>query len=438
VGQVPDPLLILTAPRIVGGVDPSDVAWALTYTPKKGEYLYFDEDLAHLEDRGLLPSGCLPGLRYLIAKADSDFEIRKGLYLIYTSGHRPPHLFPWRKAQDFNTQLLMLCYLLHYGLSEGEERLALAAALDYGSILTISDQHLWPRIVEFARHRLHYVSATSTVLQAYGADWDPQSYPLHACIGLLWGAVSQGGYREVRCNLARSFRERPMGAEEFAFFFVLANTMVELRDWLIQHGLFSRRAHLQGFVQDHPVLGNGYDSRLSTAAELCIHLSWQLDIWHPDWPVDSVNWQWRYYKDCGHVSGACGASGKFGCFSMRSVNIAALEQPHGYWHYVPEDDVWRVRAREMIGYLSEQAEHGALWTYDPTTYYKIAWDNFHLGRSAASHGENLVVFYVSRDASCVPRGIPGGYVFRRSLPRSCWWSDKYTHSWEDPWHAPGG
>jgi len=154
--HVKDPLVYLTSPRIMDGVTEADVSWARSWSPRKGKYLYLDEDLTQL-DR-LLKSDIRLELKNLVDKSINDFEIRKGLYLIFNYGH-PPGKFLWSR---YNTQLLMLCYLLKYGIPEGQERLALAAALNYGSVLTISQRSLWPRIIEFVRHRLNHISEALT------------------------------------------------------------------------------------------------------------------------------------------------------------------------------------------------------------------------------------------------------------------------------------
>ena len=107
---------------------------------------------------------------------------------------------------------------------------------------------------------------------------------------------------------------------------------------------------------------------------------------------------------------------------MRSLNIAALEQAHGYWHYVPQDDVWRFDAHEMVLRLEEQAARGSLRKPDPTTYYKVPWDNFHLGEANETE-KNRICFYVTQHADCVPDGVPSAYVFRKTAPR--WWDEYY-------------
>ena len=100
---------------------------------------------------------------------------------------------------------------------------------------------------------------------------------------------------------------------------------------------------------------------------------------------------------------------------MRSLNIAALEQPHGHWHYIPGDDVWRSNAHELIAYFEEQGKYVVLGR--PHTYYKIPWDNLHFGE-ADEIDRNRICFFVSEYESCAPlaEGIPSGYVFRKALP----------------------
>jgi len=405
--HVDDPLIYLASPRVMDGVTAEDLVWLRNWVPKKGEYLYLDKDLAALERRGLIGSNVRPELKALIARSVQDYEIRKGLYLIFNYGHPPEHISQCR----FNTQLLMLCCLLRYGIQEGEERLAIAAALEYGSVLSVSDQSLWSRIVDFTRHRLDFVSETSEILRAQSVNWDPQKYPLQACIGLLWGARSQG----IECRLASRFSGSPMKHEEFEPLFMSASTLVEIRDWLVPTDIFSQKGNLNTWVQEHPELGDNYSSMASVVAELCICESWELDFWHPDTPRYDSDWQWAYRKDCGTFHGACGASGAMGAFMMRSLNIAALEQPHGHWHYIPGDDVWRSNAHELIAYFQEQGKYRILGR--PHTYYRIPWDNLHFGESDEID-RNRVSFFVSKYESCAPlaEGIPSGYVFRKTLP----------------------
>lgn len=413
--NVKDPLVYLTSRRIMDGVSGWDADWARGWSPKRGEYLYLDEDLVQLEKVGMVQADIRPALKDFVAKGENDFEIRKGLYLIFNYGHPPSNV----SRLDFNTQLLMLCYLLHYGIAEGEERLALAAALDYGSVLAISEESLWPRIVEFVRHRLDFISETSEILNTYGTDWNAEEYPLQACIGLLWGSNSQGDRDEN--ILGKYFARRQCTAEEFERIFVQANTMVGFRDWLLEKGLFSKQEDLMRFCRDNAEVGKNYESKVCAAAELAIRLSWQLDVWHPDWNGGDVNWQWYNFKDCGSFFGHCRDSGAIGSFLMRSINIPLLQRSHAYWHYIPKDDVWRSDARELVKLLKTFPLGSPPYKPGHTVYHKIEWDNFHLGfeMGGAGTNDNIVVFYRTTDARLIADGIPGGYVFRKSL--DAWW-----------------
>jgi hypothetical protein len=417
--NVNDPLVCLTSPRIMDGVSGWDVDWAKDWSPKKGEYLYLDEDVGALEKAGLLPGDIRPALKSFVAKAGDDVEIRKGLYLIFNYGHPPSNV----SHADINTQLLMLCHLLHYGIGEGEERLALAAALCYGSVLSISQESLWPRIIEFVRDRLDFISETSEVLKAHGADWNAEQYPLAACIGLLWGSNSQGDRDEN--IMGKYFARRQCTASEFERVFVQANTMVEFRDWLLEQGIFSKQDDLRRFCEGHPELGRNYESNASAAAELAIRLSWQLDLWHPDWNGGDVNWQWNNFKDCGSFFGHCRDSGAIGSFLMRSINIPSLQRCHTYWHYVLKDDAWRSDAREFVNLLNAYPLGCPPREPGHTVYHKIEWDNFHLGFEMGGGGtnDNIMVFYRTTDARRIADGIPSAYVFRKSL--DAWWPEDW-------------
>ena len=424
-----DPLIYLTSWRIMDGVDREDVAWAKQWSPTKGDYFYLEEDLVQLEELRLLGSDIRPALKALVAMSNDDFEIRKGLYLVFNYGHPAEHVSEY----TFNTQFLMLCHLLHYGLQEGEERLAIAAALDYGSVLSISEQTLWPRIIDYVRHRLDFISETTKLLSGEDVDWDPQKYPLQACIGLVWGANCQGERDENQ--LGQYFQERRMDREAFGRVFVQANTMVEFRDWLLAKGIFSNEEDFRRLTAENPRLGPDFYSRVSAAADLGIRLSWQRHLWHPDDPVGDVNWQWRYFKDCDSFCGHCRSTGAVGAFLIRSLNIAVLQRCHVYWHYVPQDDVWRSDARELALFLEKQSQ-GAGFSGDVghIVYHKLDWDNFHLGFEMGGGGTNdyIMVLYGTEDQGRVVEGIPAGYVFRKSLPVS--WPRDYWSRPPDQWN----
>ncbi len=408
-----DPLLYLTSPRIMNGVQASDVAWATRWSPPKRQLLRLDQDLLELERRKLIAHNVRPALRFLCDRAEKDYEIRKGLYLIFNYGH-PPQDYG---RSSINTQLLALCRLLHYGIEQGEENLLLASALYYGSILTISEERLWPKIIEYARHRIDFISETRAKVKVQHADWDPKYYPLEACLGLVCGNNTESGMAQ-ECDLIQYVYPHFMSSEAFETLFCSANTIVEMRDWLLEKGIFLRQDELRRFVLEHPALGNNFSSRVAAAVELCIHTSWQVRIPHHDISRTNINLQWLYFKESDHFGGGCGIAGLAGACFMRSLNIPAIQGAHAYWHYTSSDKVWRPWWSDLAKFLEDsriQEEHKAAG-YASISYPKIPWDNFHLGLIRKPGPlDTVVLWYKTDDLSWIPEGIPGAYLFRHTL-----------------------
>jgi tetratricopeptide (TPR) repeat protein len=417
--SVKDPLIYLTSPRIMDGVGGYDLEWARRWSPQPGNYYYLDADFDQLENDGLVPAAVRPVLNALISKSKNDFELRSGLYLIANFGHAPKHLFQWRAGPSYNTQLLVLSKLLERGIPKGEERLAVAAALDYGAILTIANTRIWPNILEHLYGRLRFVTETTPLVQAQGADWDPKGYSLVADIALLWPGGCMSANPLVRTVPLEDFcRDKPMDLAGFNTNVASIKTLREMRDAFLKQGFSKHRSKLAASVANNPCLQGHYGKPIDIAADFAQHHLAMPDAkesYPTEWPRWDVNWQWQHVKSTGQIAGWCTEWGLVCAMFTRSLNIAPLEKPHSNWYYHPSDNTWKLDAWDQAQYCKnkDHPQHPSFW--------KFPWHNFHLLQESEveagapkEYDPAQNIFVIMRDKSMLPeKGIPAGYALRR-------------------------
>jgi len=417
----PDPLIYLTSPRLMDGVGGYDVEWVQGWSPERGEYCYLDSDLDELEATGLVSASSRPMLAGLVSKAKEDPEIERGMYLIANLGRAPKELLWWQQRPSCNTQLYALCKLLERGVRAREERLAIAAALDYGATLSVAEYSVWPMILGHAYERLAFVRETAEVIKSEGADWDPGFYSLAAGIALLWPGVTMSANPLVRTVPLEEFcQDRPLDARGFQGNSVRIQTLRDMRDTLREKGVFGYRARFTASLRGQPCAQGHYQQLVDAAAAFIQHEASLPDAqksYPTEWPRWNVNWQWGHVKRTGKSAGWCTEWGLVCAFLMRSLNIATLERPHQNWYYDHIHDVWRLDTWELASYCKsgKPLEHASYW--------KLPWHNFHLlDESEVETGcpkeydpvANL--FLLIPDKSKLPsKGIPSGYVFRRII-----------------------
>jgi len=417
---VKDPLVYLTCPRVMDGVDQDDLIWIKKWSPVAGSYCYLDLDLEQLIRARLVSSSIKSALKSLVSKAEKDFDLRKGLYLIANYGHAPKGLFKWHEGPSYNRQLFVLCQLLKSSIAEGEERLAVAAALDYGAVLTVTHRNNWLRIIRFAYQRLEFLRETTGLIREQGANWEPNSYSLEADIGLLWGGVCvtadplRRGYYKP---LDKFFKSKPMEMTDFNGNFASIKTLREMRDNFLKHGIFSKRRDFGRYLEKHPYLGGYYNKPIDIAAVFAQH---QLAFRGRPYPKGcrrmDPNWQWGYIKKTGKIVGGCQEWGAVCCFYLRSLNIPALEEAHYNWYCDPRKNVWKCDVWELAAFQKQKPSHVRL-----PSFQKLPWHNFHLEQTDIVHEhpdgyfgvENI--FALMNDKSMLKSGIPAGYVFRRGI-----------------------
>lgn len=180
-----DPLWYVTHVWTMGGLSARDVEYLETIAAKPSDDWYFIDDQRGLEAFELLSEDGRRSLQRIFERARHDVEVRRGLYLINALGLPDSRAFRY-PVPGYNVQLYLLARLLEQGVPGDYERTAVAAALTYGSLMTLCDQEAAERIVEYASQRVRFLIDTDVLLAAAGAHWRATHYPLEALMLILW------------------------------------------------------------------------------------------------------------------------------------------------------------------------------------------------------------------------------------------------------------
>ncbi len=180
-----DALWLLSHIRTMEGVDGAAVEYLASIQPVPAGNWYFSDDIQELQAFDLLSDEGKRSLQRIFERAQRDSEVRLGLYLINMLGLPDPRAFQ-HQVPTYNVQLYLLARMLEQGVPGDYERAAVAAALSYGSLMTLCDAESSERVVAQALERVRFVIDTDVLLAAAGADWLARDYPLEALIVLLW------------------------------------------------------------------------------------------------------------------------------------------------------------------------------------------------------------------------------------------------------------
>ncbi|MCL6431457.1 MAG: hypothetical protein K6V36_11465 [Anaerolineae bacterium] len=180
-----DPLYYLTHLRTQDGVTAEDVEYSRANTVMTTAEWYLGDDQRGLEAYELLTAEGARSLQRIYERAHEDAEVRKGLYLINTLGLPARWAFKY-PVPTYNVQLYALTRLLERGVPGVYERAAVAAALTYGSLLTLCDDQARQYVLDYAAERVRFLIETDVLLSAAGAGWRAKDYPLEALMSLLW------------------------------------------------------------------------------------------------------------------------------------------------------------------------------------------------------------------------------------------------------------
>lgn len=382
-----------------------------------------------------------------------SYELRKGLYLIDEYGIADPAVTT-PHAPPYNSQLQALLWLLEETeVPESYWVVALACGLVYGTILTVGDSDVDFAVREYMPAMMQFIIDTDRLLASSGAGWQARDYPLEAAVTLAWGAV---GFCPPSVNESDRFClvqriPRLMTKREFERFFVSLDSLVEMRDFMLERGFvagsvtdpcadsdFQRySARFPGSYDDTidrtiadledcfvhsgptgelPTVGpRSYLEYVSQKSRIVLEVEgervYSYRICNPDW-------QWERFKEVGRIIGISDDYAGVQGMLAKSINIATAignmsVSTHGHkfiLYYNPYDHVLRTDPY--------QAEANGFAVGPPPAefgYVFIPWDNLAF---EAPNWPRLLYFYsVASSYVVYGRGIPLGYIWRL-LPRS--------------------
>jgi len=157
------------------------------------------------------------------------------------------------ETPKYNTQLEVLFWLAEENrIDKDYERVALALALDYGSVVTFGDDQVDQSVKNYVFAIYDYIKETDEILEEKGVSWKAADYPLEADVGLVWGAM--GIYYPISPEVGfvyedgipvhtkktifwyDEFKDRQMNSADFEWLFVNKSTLEEMRDWMFRNG----------------------------------------------------------------------------------------------------------------------------------------------------------------------------------------------------------
>jgi hypothetical protein len=446
--NVPTAMSILTSPDIIDGVTWGEVAWAQGYKVESLAALLQD-DIDELLAHELVTEKGLPGINELMEMAATDFEIAKGLHLIENFGHPNQDLFAYQ-VPDYNTQLCVLGRLLELGVPQGYEVVAVAAALDYGSLWTIAGEEVRASIPDYAHTRISCQEETDQILQEgrikikgavslfTPATWQADHLPLEAQITMIWGApgdlypaeydewerdpngnvnASTGPLR----SFLRAFRNRPMSPEDFEWSFITPATKAGMRGYLLENDFLN------------PQTASNPDKLMEK-----IWYFYSKDprnyspIGMPGWPnspehelidgrdvfpsyVGNIEYQWWRFSTGKRFRGSSGEAYIGGylaqALNVPNISLGLRNHTSGYFH--PHSAVFRVTESEnRTDVASGSAKTDNL---DVFGWWQVPWNNFRI-----THGNHFRLWFTRPLPYTVGEdGLPPGYIYRANVAEIC-------------------
>lgn len=362
----------------------------------------------------------------------TDPEVQQGLQLIEKYGVPPEEKGHWIdfETPKYNTQLEVLLWLAETNrIDEDYERVALALALDYGSVVTIADDHVDRRVKNYVSTMYDYIRETDEILEDKKIPWKAADYPLEADIGLVWGAMAT--YYPISPEVGfvcedgilvhtkktifwyDEFQDRQMNSDDFDWLFVNKSTLEEMRDWMFRNGfadLSDKRIERSDFtigelsrIFNRTVTRSSaveyYDDKVDTVAG-CLatyiygwgqdkekHFIYPIGRHKPlDFPstpnitidgktvqtecIANPDWMWEYFEMNNTFIGHCPDDSFAEGMLLRSINIPSVigcMKHHAVpLYYNHNDEVLRTGQCSIVG--------------DGAIHYriqKIPYDNFH-------------------------------------------------------------
>jgi len=417
-----DPLFYLTMPQIIEEVTSKEIAEVKKDSASPQGYMFLKDDVEELQQKGLLSDKAKQALDRIISLAEDDYELRKGLYLISNFGHPNTRMFEY-KIPDYNTQLFMLGKLLEKGIPEGYERVALAAALDYGSLITIGDRQVRETVPDYAYNMVKFIAETDEVVKEAGGNWQAKDYPLEADIALVWGAGGdiypitkaikyphQNTWTEMGHDEG-IFAKREMQKWEFDWLFASIKTRREIRQWLLKNN----RKELRDFAESIyvPIQYVRHEEEKYAEGEKYIEID---GIEAKDNTITNLDWMWNYFKKEGHIFGGCVDKSFLESEIAKSANIASFmacqrdsTRGHAFAiYYEPTQMVWKQRRTEQH-FPFEKATSSFGWV-------KVPWNNLTLKDDTKLYRDQLQFPLIAKLGDPYKEGLPLGYIYRRPVP----------------------
>jgi len=324
-----------------------------------------------------------------LMKSD-DPEVQQGLTLVAKYGVPPTTIFGRSQGiPNHNTQLQVLFWQVD-NIDTDYDRVTLALALVYGSVVTIGNDEVDQKVKGYVSEIYDYIKETDKILEERNLSWKAKDYPLEACISLVYGANNVrypyfyeyiGAVRDHPWQhyWRDEFRARQLNIEDFNWLFASKETKQELQDWMFAK-FTNTNTNINGISQIAQV-SDVYQSK---------HREYITD--HPDVPatylevngkitpgcrISNPDWQWSYFKEKSKFIGNCDDGSFMECMLLSSINISAFKElVHSETdsHYVilyPEDDILKT--------TSHQLNHIKKYTTGLIQYKttQIPWNNFY-------------------------------------------------------------
>ena len=446
--NTPSAMSIITNPSFLDGVLLSEVIWAQGYEVESLSELIQD-DIDELLAGGLLSDNGREGIQSLLILAEENYEISKGIFLIANMGHPDQNKLHY-KVPTFNTQLFMLGKLIDSGIPQGYEVIALAISLDYGNLYSIAGDDVARKFIDYAQAMMAFVAETDQILiQENFIDWQAKNYSLEMAIELVWGAPGKfypWSKEQGWWDAWYQFSQRPMQSWEFDWLFTDISTLNSMRNWVLETGFLDLR------IEQDPAIDNDYldyqtsypdnydqtiDRFMANLADYFYignlsldqsfnnaHFDYQFEEKVIDVDEKPINnrdianpdWQWDTFQESGHLIGTCGDNAYMEAIIARSVNVSTNvmarinldEIQHIIPIYLnPVDKVWRSSIYDSVRLeLFEDSNVIAPFHYSSS--------QIPLSSDSVSERVFFGLIADSFDYSVQRRGIPQGYIFRRS------------------------
>ena len=340
----------------------------------------------------------------------------------------------------------MLSKLLSKGIPEGYERVALAAALDYGSLITIGDSEVAKIAPNYAYNMIDFIAKTDTIEIQKFTKWQAKYYPLEANIGLVWGAPATIFWKIQRGPVFwyDIFKDRKMDIDDFHWFFVSIETLADMQEWMKTQGFTDM--HISNLAIDMGWVVNSFTTEYNdNVDEIMAYLTGFIhlvNILVSGDPWEEVNvegrtvyagditnpdWQWNHFTETGWIYGTCREDTTAEVMLAKSIGIAChhgfiyaksedeSDYTHTLVHYFnPIDNMIRTTPCQVNFHSTTGHENSPPVSHDG--YIQIPLNNFY---SSKGFGFWNTFYHRSSKTSHMiyANGFPVGYILRTSNQR---------------------